>query len=153
MTSIRYWPLFLLLLIPYLWWMRRQTLTDLDRRHLELSLAVRSAVIVLLAVALMQPVLYRSNANLSIVYLLDISRSISPLSIESSIEWIQKTNDAGRPAHARFIPFAQNSAVFDSLDQVRNVDVSGQPGATNSVDQSGTNIREAVEHAIQSFAP
>ncbi len=153
MTSIRYWPLFFLLLIPYLWWVQGRTLTDLDRKHLRLSLTVRSAILALLAVALMQPVLYRSNTNLSVVYLLDISRSISPLSIESSIEWIQRTNDVGGTAHAQFIPFGQNSVVFDNLEQLKNVDVSGRAGRPDSIDQSGTNIQQAVERAIQSFAP
>ena len=153
MTITRYWPSLFLLLIPFLWWVQRKTLTDLQPKHLRLSVMVRSAIIFLLAVALMQPVFYRTSASMSVVYLLDISRSVSPGAIESAIEWIQQTTDIGRPAHARFIPFGRNSAVFENLEQLKNVDVSGQPGRTGSVDQSGTNIHDALERAIQSFAP
>jgi Ca-activated chloride channel homolog len=153
MIATRYWPLLFLLLIPYLWWMPRRGLVGLSRRHRTLSALVRSAIVLLLVAGLMQPVVYRSTTSVSIVYLLDISRSVSPAGIESAIEWIRKTNDTGQPEHARFIPFGENSAVFDDLEQLTNVDVSGEPGRAASIDQSGTAIRDAVERALSAFAP
>src|SRR5947207_519453 len=107
-----YWPLFLLLIIPYLWWVQRRTLADLSPKHLQLSGAVRSTIVLLIALAMMQPVLYRSGAWLSVVYLLDISESVSPSAIQSAIQWIQQTNNSGRPDQARFVPFAANATVF-----------------------------------------
>src|SRR4029077_7830789 len=107
-----YWPLLLLLIIPYLWWMQTRTLTDLSPKHLQLSGGVRSLIVLCLALALMQPVLYSSGAWASVVYLLDVSQSVSPRSIQSAIQWIQQTNNSGQPDHARFIPFAANSVVF-----------------------------------------
>jgi uncharacterized iron-regulated membrane protein len=81
-----YWPLLLLLIIPCLWWMQRRTLTDLSARHLQLSLGVRSLVVILIAVAMAQPTLYRSGSWVSVVYLLDVSGSIAPTSIQSSLQ-------------------------------------------------------------------
>jgi Ca-activated chloride channel family protein len=147
-----YWPLALLLLIPYVWWVQRRTQTDLSPKHLQLSGAVRSGIIALIAFALMQPVIYRAGAWLSVVYLLDVSQSVSPQAIQSSIQWIQKTNDAGHPDHARFIPFAANAAIFDKLDQLKAVQVSST-ASSGSIDQSGTNIENAIDTAIRSFAP
>jgi len=147
-----YWPLLLLALIPGLWWMQRRTLTDLSPKHLQLAGIVRSVIIVLIALALMQPVVYRSGAWVSVVYLLDVSQSVSPQAIQSSMEWIQKTNDAGGPEHARFVPFAVNSRVFDRLDQLKEVQV-GSGASRNSIDQSGTDIEDAIDTAIRSFAP
>src|SRR5262245_12306529 len=95
-----YWPLLLLLLIPYLWWVQRRTQTDLSFKHLQLSGLVRSAIVALIAFALMQPVIYRAGAWISVVYLLDVSQSISPSAIQSAMQWIQQTNDAGHPEHA-----------------------------------------------------
>ena len=43
-----YWPLFLLFLIPYLWWMQQKTLTDLSPKHLRLSGGVRSLIVLFL---------------------------------------------------------------------------------------------------------
>jgi Ca-activated chloride channel homolog len=147
-----YWPLALLLLIPYLWWVQRRTLTDLSPKHLQLAGILRSAIVALLAIALMQPVIYRAGSWISVVYLLDVSESVSPSAIQSAIQWIQQTNDAGRADHARFIPFAGNAGVFDKLDQLKAVQVAAK-ASTGSIDQSGTNIEDAIDTAIRNFAP
>src|SRR6266699_2254416 len=155
-----YWPLLLLLAIPYLWWVQRKTLTDLTAKHLQLSATLRSSIVTLLALALMQPVIYRSGVWLSVAYLLDVSQSVSPPAIQTAMEWIQRTNDAGRPQQARFIPFAANSTVFESLDQLKKVNVTlTQPqaalaqGERAPIDQSATDIEGAIDTAIRSFAP
>ncbi len=156
-----YWPLFVVLLIPGLWWIQKKTLTDLSPKHLQLSGAVRSAIVALITLALMQPVLYRSGGWLSVVYLLDVSQSVSPSAIQAGIDWIQKTNEAGKPDHAKYIAFGGNSGVFDSLDQLKSVNVAltRAPAAAavsqkeRVIDQSGTDIEGAIETAIRSFAP
>src|SRR5215510_7268839 len=149
-TFDTYWPLLLLLIIPYLWWVQRKTQTDLSPKHLKLSGIVRSAIIALVALALMQPLVYRYGAWMSVVYLLDVSQSVSPPAIQSAIQWIQQTNDAGRPDHSRFIPFAANSTVFDKLDQMKEVQVAST-SSRGSIDQSATNIEDAIDAAIRSF--
>src|SRR5215475_12265478 len=151
-TFDTYWPLVLLLLIPYLWWVQRKTLTDLSAKHLQLAGAIRSTIVALIAVALMQPVIYRSGAFVSAVYLLDVSESVAPQALQSAIEWIQQTNAAGHPDHARFIPFAANSTIFENLDQLKEVQVA-QQASRGSIDQSGTDIENAIDTAIRSFAP
>jgi Ca-activated chloride channel homolog len=147
-----YWPLLLLLVIPYLWWVQRRTLTDLSPKHMQLAGVVRSSIIALIALALMQPVMYRSGSWVSVVYLLDVSQSVSPSAIQSAIEWIQQTNDAGRPDHARFVPFGANAAAFEKVDQIKEVHVAST-SSSGSIDQSGTNVENAIDTAIRSFAP
>src|SRR5215470_12603418 len=147
-----YWPLVLLLVIPYLWWVQRRTLTDLSPKHLQLAGLVRSAIVALIAIALMQPIIYRAGSWISVVYLLDVSQSVSPSAIQSAIQWIQQTNDAGRPEHARFIAFAANARVFDKLEDLKDVQVASS-ASRDSVDQSGTQIEDAMDTAIRSFAP
>ena len=151
-TFDTYWPLALLLMIPYLWWVQRKTLTDLSPKHLQLAGAVRSTIVALITLALMQPVLYRSGAFVSAVYLLDVSESVSPQAIQSAIQWVQQTNTAGHPDHARFIPFAANSSVLENLDQLKEVQVASS-ASRGSIDQSGTDIENAIDTAIRSFAP
>ena len=105
-----YWPFFLLLLIPYIWWTQRKTRVDLSSKHLRLvgigSLSDRCRCF---ALALTQPVIYRSGALVSVMYLLDISQSVLPADIQAGIQWIQETNDSGKPDHARYIPFGANA--------------------------------------------
>ncbi len=147
-----YWPLLLLVIVPYLWLVQRGSETDLSPKHLKFGGFVRSAIVVLLVLALMQPVLKRSGDWISVVYLMDVSQSVSPAAIQSSIKWIEDTNNAGRPNHARFIPFGSNSRVMDSLEQLKSVSVSAKE-SEGSIDQSATDIEDAVDRALRSFAP
>src|SRR6266571_2621016 len=147
-----YWPLLLLLVIPYLWRVQTRTLADLSPKHLQLASVVRSVIIALITVSLMQPVLYRSGAWESIVYLLDVSESVSPPAIQSAIQWIQQTNNLGHPDHSRFVPFAANSTVFETLEQLKVVEVANE-SSRGSIDQSATDIEGAIDTAIRSFAP
>src|SRR5205809_3168936 len=142
----------LLLVIPFLWRVQTKTLADLSPKHLQLAGVVRSVIIALIIVSLMQPVLYRSGAWESIVYLLDVSESVSPAAIQSSIEWIQQTNNQGHPDHSRFVPFAANSTVFETLEQLKVVEVANE-SSRGSIDQSATDIEGAIDTAIRSFAP
>jgi uncharacterized membrane protein len=109
--------------------------------------------VVLIAFALMQPMLYRSGDWQSVVYLLDVSQSVAPPAIQEAVSWIENANDTGNPAHSRFIAFGQNSAVFDDLQGLKTVEVSAQAGSNGAVDQSGTNIRDGLDRALRSFAP
>src|SRR5437016_61495 len=104
---------------------------------------VRPLILILLIVALMHPVYKRSGQWLSIVYLLDVSQSASPSAVQAAITWIQQANDSRHPDHARFIPFASDSAVFDTLDGLKK----------SQLDRTGTNIERAVETALHSFSP
>src|SRR5262247_3929112 len=145
-----YWPVVLLLVIPYLWWVQRRTLTDLSPKHLRLAGIVRSTIVALIALALMQPVIYRSGSWISVVYLLDISQSVSPPAIQSAIQWIQQTNGDGHPDHARFVPFAANATVLEKAEQLKQVQVANGE-SSGSIDQSGTNVEDAIDTAIRTF--
>src|SRR5262245_2924292 len=146
------WPLFFLLLIPYLWWVPRKTRVDLSAKHIHASRLIRSGIVVLLAFAMTQPVIYFSGSPVSVIYLLDISQSVLPAEIESAIEWVQLTNSSGNPDHTRYIPFGANARVFETLDQLKAVNVAEDPG-DDAIGQSATNIEGAVEKALQNFPP
>ncbi|HYR42206.1 MAG TPA: VWA domain-containing protein, partial [Terriglobia bacterium] len=152
LTFETYWPLLFLLVIPYIWWIRRKTWVDLSLKHLKVLGTVRSAIIALLAIGMMEPVIYRSGAWISVVYLLDVSQSVSPAGIQSAIQWIRRTNDSGKPDHARYIPFGENAAVFDSPDQLEAAGVAEDPGR-DAIGQNATNIETAIDSALQNFAP
>src|SRR6478672_1004675 len=104
---------------------------------------IRPVILILLIVALIHPVYRRSGQWLSVVYLLDVSQSASPSAVQSAITWIEQANDSGRPDHARFVPFAWDAAVFDTMDGLKK----------SQLDRTGTNIERAVETALHSFSP
>ena len=152
LTFGAYWPLLLLLLIPYVWWIRRKTWIDPDLRHTKVLGLVRSAIIAALAVALMEPAIQRSGALVSAAYLLDVSQSVSPADIQSAIRWIRQTSDSGKPDHARYIPFGANARVFESLNQLEAVGVAENP-TQDAIGQNATNIEVAVDSALENFDP
>ena len=88
----------------------------------------------------------------SVVYLLDVSQSVSPQAISEAIDWIEETEAVGNPDHSRFIPFASNSLVFEELDELRTVQVTSIP-TDGAIDQSATDIERALTQASRSFAP
>jgi len=155
LTVETYWPLVLVAIVPFIWWMRQSTMADLSPKHLRLSTTLRSAIIALLILALMQPTFYRYGSTISTVYLLDVSESVSSASIQNAIQWIRKTSLAGHPADARYIAFASNSISFDSLEALTQVSVStrASPVGQDTIDQSETNIASALDGALHHFAP
>jgi uncharacterized membrane protein len=152
LTFQSFWPLIFLLLIPWLWWVRRASAVDLSPRHMQLSTLLRTGIVVLLAVALMQPVLYKASTHVSVVYLLDLSHSIAPDAIRRAIEWVQMTNDEGDPDHTQFVAFGANSMQFGSVEELKKVQVSNW-GDRGVLDQSKTDLSGALDRAVRGFAP
>ena len=152
LTFEYYWPLIFLAIIPYLWWVRRDTTMDLSRKHLTLSTVLRSVIVAGLVLALMQPILYKASSAVSVVYLLDVSNSVQPGAIKGAIDWITKTNDAGQPDHAQFVAFASNSMAFDAIEELQKVQVGGER-RDGVVDQSETDLAGALDRALRSFSP
>lgn len=152
LTVESYWPLLFLLIVPYLWWMRRKSAVDLTPKHLGLSTTVRSIIVLALTIALMQPILYKTSTYVSVVYLLDVSQSIAPGAIQKAVDWIQKTNASGHPDHAEFVAFGSNAMPFDNVEDLKKVKVANHAGA-GILDQSKSDLSGALDAALRSFAP
>ena len=61
-----------------------------------------------------------------------------------------KRNRKARPC--TIYPICENSVQFGTLDQLKDVQVTDEIAA-GSIDQSGTNIEQAVDDALRSFPP
>jgi len=145
-----YWPLLLLGLIPVLVLVQRRSAVDLSPKHMQLSLLLRCGLILLLALALMQPTLLRSSARVAVVYLLDVSQSVSPSAVQDGLQWIKTTSASGNASSSQFLAFGANSLAFDSPDALAKVPVSGKP-KPGAIDQSKTGLASALDHAARSF--
>ncbi len=161
LTFESYWPLALFPALLYLWWVRRHTATSLARRHQDVLSALRASVVVLLLLALTRPHLNRPGTGISAVFLLDVSRSISPEFLSAAIQWSGEAVEQGEPEHARFIGFAASSAMVERASELPSLAVydgaamesGAAPPPPGAIDQSGTNIEQAVRQALASFAP
>jgi len=152
LTFDSYWPLLFLLIIPYLWWVCTRSAVDLAPKHLRLSTTIRSLIVVALTIALMQPILYKTSNYISVVYLLDVSRSVAPSAIQKAMDWIQTTNAAGKPDHAEYVAFGSNSMEFDKVEDLKKVKVANHEGP-GILDQSKSDLSAALDAAMRSFAP
>lgn len=147
-----YWPLVFLLGTPLIWRMTRHTTVGLAPGHLALSRVVRASVIILLALALMQPVWHRAGKWMSVIYALDVSSSVDPAFVDTAIDWIAAANARGGPAHSSFIAFAGSAVSVATAEAIRTVEVSVD-GADRSIDQQATNLEIAVLQSLRSFDP
>ena len=147
------WPLLLLLpALVLVWWARRGSLIAFRPRQLDLMAALRAVALVLVIVAMMQPVLYRTGSWLSTVYLLDVSRSISAQGIEDAIAWIERAEATGVSERSRFVAFGGNARLVDEPGQLRSIRVADGPAA-GAVDRSRTNLRAALERGVAALPP
>ena len=61
----------------------------------------------LVLLALTRPVWHAATRDISVVYALDVSRSVAPAFVESALEWIRGANRSQAPATARYVVFAE----------------------------------------------
>jgi Ca-activated chloride channel homolog len=161
LTFESYWPFALLPALGFIFWVRRHTKTSLGRRHQDVLWVLRASIVLLLLLALTRPHWNRPGTSISAVFLLDVSRSISPEFLSAAIQWSEDAVAEGEPAHSRFIGFAASSTMVERASELRSLAVydggamesGAAPPPPGAIDQSGTNIERAVRQALASFAP
>src|SRR5262249_36259374 len=120
--------------------------------QLTLAAGVRSIVIVVLAVALMRPVVYWTTESVSVVYLLDVSQSIAPPAIQDALQWIRHAEEGHHGEASKFIAFGANSHRVENAADLGRVKLSRQ-GDGDAVDPTGSDLAAALDNAMRSFAP
>ena len=147
------WPVVFLAAVPLLFWLARRSRTRLGRRHLLIATGLRSLAIIALALALMRPQWNAGSGDVSVVYALDVSRSVSSSFIDAAIGWIEQADREGMPAHARYLAFADHAILLQKPADIRNLavaegrarDASADPAV---VDQTATNLEQALDTAL-----
>ena len=147
-----WWPLLLLVVPGFFWWLRGRSLTDFNRRQLALLISLRSAIVILFILALMAPVLVRRGTWIAVAYLLDVSRSVSPQAIASGVGWVRDTVQQGDSDAARFLAFARNSIGVEKAEELVAVRVADRR-SEYAVDRSGTDLADAIHRALESLPP
>ncbi len=118
------WPVVLLAAVPLLFWLGRASRARLGRKHLLVATALRGLAIVALALALMRPQWNASSGDVSVVYALDVSLSVSSSFIDSAIKWIERADREGAPAQARYLAFADHAVMLDKPEDIRSLAVT-----------------------------
>ena len=118
------WPVAFLAAVPLLFWLGRRSRTQLGPTHLRVAVLLRSLAIVSLALAMMRPQWNGQSGDVSVVYALDISRSVSSSFIDAAIKWIEEADRQAVPARARYVAFADHAVLLQKPADIRNLVVT-----------------------------
>ena len=159
MSAEQYWPLAAVIVLPFLWWVQGRSYAGFGAKQRAVQTLVRSAIIVLLAAALMQPTWLRSGEWQSVVYLLDVSASVSSAGRAAAASWIADANDQGQPTHVQLMAFGANAVTLADMDALQALAGDAEaplPAGESSqpvLDRSATNLELALNEARRQFAP
>lgn len=138
------WLILILLVLPaYL--MARRSIGGLSPLKTHITFGLRAVVITLLAMALARPSWQQRGEGLSVVLLVDRSRSI-PLELQvATEEYLRAAVEVERDKQDRLgvITFADNATITQLPEKSGQVELSGELG-----DLAGTNIADAVRLAL-----
>jgi Mg-chelatase subunit ChlD len=151
-TVASLWPLALLAALPVIWWRARNTGTTSGRRTV--AAALRSLALIAIAVALTRPVLHRPSDAISVVYLFDVSRSMSTEFLDEALRWAAELERRHRPAQSRVMAFAQGVRQLEVPAQVRALASAAEIGpGSGGIRRGGTDLEDALLSALPGFAP
>ncbi|HSG01890.1 MAG TPA: VWA domain-containing protein [Vicinamibacterales bacterium] len=145
--------LWLLLAVPFVWIARRFARTNFNPRQQVLQAVVRSVLLALLALALAQPVISFGSSRLSVVYVVDVSHSVSSAAIVAAADRIDALEREVRPSHHAIVVFGVDTAVVDDTDAVRRI-AEADPGAPDEgpVRRDGSDLDRALREARAELA-
>lgn len=154
MSFDAFWPLTLLLLLPLVWWWGRRSATNLGARHIATATALRAATLLLVTLALLRPVWHAATREISVVYVIDASRSVAPAFVQSALDWIGAADREHKPAASRYIVFGERPVVVSTLGQAANIGVTDQSGGrAGAVQRGATDLELALDQALLAFEP
>ena len=131
----------------WIWWMHMAGYGGLGRIRSLLALEVRLALAGLFVILLAEPRAVRTSDELSVVYAVDVSDSISDGSTTRALEFVARTATRKPPRDAAgLVIFGKNAAVEFKADT--RVPLEGDTVITNSlIDKEATNIEQGLSLA------
>ena len=146
-TVTALWPLALLPALTLVWlplWRGGR------RGRRGAAAALRSFALIAIVAALMRPVMHRASDEVSVVYLIDVSRSVSTAFLQEALQWIEALDRRQRPAQSRLVAFAEGSRQLDSLAQLRAL--LATPAQDAGINRDATNLEDALAGVLPGFA-
>ena len=131
----------------WIWWMHVAGFGGLGRVRSILALEVRLALAGLFVILLAEPRAVRTSDELSVVYAVDVSDSISDGSTTRALEFVARTaTKKPQKDEAGLVIFGKNAAVEFKAD--KRVPLEGDTVITNSlIDKEATNIEQGLSLA------
>lgn len=144
--------LWLLALVPLVWVASKFSRTNFSTRQHLLQLVIRSLVLTALALALARPVMEVGSSNLSVVYLVDTSYSISSQAVADAATRITALNAGLSPDHSRIVAFARGARVVENEAALRQI-VEAEAGQASQFDRTSSDLEAGLAAARAELAP
>ena len=146
--------LWLLLCVPLVWLAHVAARTTFNPHQRLIQAGVRSLLIVALVFAVARPVISTMSDRQSIVFLVDVSHSVSGAAIQSAAEKIDQLRLSLRPAHSRIVAFGSTAAPLEGTQVLRRfTQVDTKDPVLEAVDRRGTDLEAALDAARAELAP
>jgi uncharacterized membrane protein len=154
-TFAAVWPLALLVAIPLVWLLARSARVRPGGARITGAAVLRSLALAAIVVALMRPTWHRTSQDVSVVYALDVSSSVSKQFLDDALNWIARIDGRYRRAESHFVAFGDRAKLLGSLAEVRAITLATDDAAPgdDSIRQGATNLEEALLRALPAFAP
>jgi uncharacterized membrane protein len=142
--------LWILLILPLLWWLSFRSLAGLGKSRRLMALSLRTMILLLFVAALAEIQLVRLNESLTVIYLLDQSRSIPASQRQAMVDYVNKAIVKHRHEEdkAGVVVFGREAAIevppFDD-------DVQIAQQVESPLDPDYTNLSAAMKLAQASF--
>src|SRR4249919_603955 len=133
-TSSIDWPLLLLAAVPLVWLLAWRNRARTGRARMIGATVLRSAALVAIVVALLRPALHRISEEVSVVYALDVSSSVSRRFLDEALEWIARVDKDHKAAQSRFVVFADRPKLLGSLAEVRALNLANEDAGASRND-------------------
>lgn len=143
-----YKPLFLILVMPWLWWMYIASSSGLGPVRGLVALLVRLGIVGLLIMLLAGPRAVRESDILAVMYAVDLSDSLGEQAQYSALDFVARTI-SGKPEKDRagLLVFGRNAAV--ELPPRLSFPLEGDKVMINSrILRDGTNLEKALSLAL-----
>jgi Mg-chelatase subunit ChlD len=155
-TFAALWPLALLAALPLVWLLAWRNRAGVGRARMAGAAGLRSLALAAIVAALMRPTLHRATEEISVIYALDVSSSVSARFLDDALNWIAQVDDRYRPAQSSFVAFADHARLLQSVDEVRALALAADDAAASGeglMHQAATNLEEALLTSLPAFAP
>ena len=153
MEIARPFLLFLVLLLPALYYGDRRSLVDLTRTQRIVSLIMRAIIVVLLILSVAYLQYLKTDDELAVIFLADISDSISAIGLETSTDYINEALESqGAGQQAGVIGFTDRAEILkdfrvESEDELDLAEIKQSWLEADEEAGDATNIAQAVEMA------
>ena len=140
-----------LVAVPLVWLALRFSRTNFNPRQRRLQAAIRSLLLVLLATALARPVISLTSSREAVVYVVDVSHSVSTAAIEAASARIDLLNATLKPDHSRILAFASRVTPVPDTAALRRL--ASAPAESDLVGRGGSDLELALTEARAELPP